>query len=48
LTRKEKIEWLVKAVEAVEGVKVLSSTFELMSDRQLDLEMQWYDYLLDK
>jgi hypothetical protein len=48
VTRKEKIEWLVKAVQAVEGVKVLSSTFELMSDRQLDLEMQWYDYLLDK
>ena len=48
MTRKEKIEWLVMAVEAVEGVKVLTSTFELMSDRQLDLEMQWYDYLLDK
>jgi hypothetical protein len=48
LTRKEKIEWLVKAVEAVEGVKVPASQFELMSDRQLDLEMQWYDYLLDK
>jgi hypothetical protein len=48
VTRKEKIEWLVKAVEAVEGVKVPTYTFELMSDRQLDLEMQWYDYLLDK
>jgi len=48
LTREEKVNWLVQAVEMVEGVKVPGATFALMSDRQLDLEMQWYDYLLDK
>jgi hypothetical protein len=48
VTREEKVKWLVEAVMLVEGVKVPASQFELMSDRQLDLEMQWYDYLLDK
>ena len=48
MTREEKVKWLVEAVRLVEGVSVPGATFKLMSDRQLDLEMQWYDYLLDK
>lgn len=48
MTRSEKIKFLLMAVEAIEGVVLEPDYFEKYSEEQLDDEVEWLDYLLDK
>lgn len=48
MTREEKIDFIVEAIENVEGVKVYPYMFALFTDEQLDKDVEWYDYLLGK
>lgn len=48
MSREEKVKFLVEAIYYVEGVKVAPEYFAAMSDEQLDEEVEWYDYLMDK
>lgn len=49
--RKEKIDFCVKAVKEIEGVEdegFLLRHFEGMTDKELNAEVEWLDYLLGK
>jgi hypothetical protein len=48
MTRAEKIDFLIRAVYAIEGVIISSTYYESCTDEQLDKEVDWYDYLLHK
>jgi hypothetical protein len=48
MTRKEKIIFLIKAIEEIEGVSLAPGYFEKYSDEQIDDEVEWLDYLLTK
>jgi hypothetical protein len=48
MTRDEKIQFIIEAIDAVEGAIVAPPYFESYTDEQLDKEVLWYDYLLDK
>ncbi|NGY84922.1 hypothetical protein F6Y03_30855 [Bacillus megaterium] len=48
MTREQKISFIIKAIQEVEGVVVKSSEFEHMSDEEINEEADWYDYLLGK
>lgn len=48
MTRDEKIKFLIWAVEEIEGVNLGPDYFKQYSDAQLDDEVEWLDYLLDK
>lgn len=48
MTRDEKIHFIIQAVMDIEGVRLEPSYFYDMSDAQIDDEVEWMDYLLDK
>lgn len=48
MSRIEKVYWLIEAIYAVEEARVRAGHFDDMTDDELDAEMEWYDYLLDK
>jgi hypothetical protein len=48
MTRDEKIQFMIEAIEFVEGIKVDSDYFEGWSDDKLEERVQWMDYLMDK
>lgn len=48
MDREEKINYLIKMIEAVEGVDLEPDYFEEYTEDQLDDEMDWFDYLLTK
>ena len=48
MTREEKINFIVEAVKAVEGVEIMSYQVSWWDDDRLDKEVEWYDYLLGK
>lgn len=48
MSRDEMIDFLVKAIEVVEGVQVAPQHFEKFNDGELYKEVEWYDYLLGK
>jgi hypothetical protein len=48
MTREQKISFIIKAIQDIEGVVVKSSEFEHMTDEEINEEANWYDYLLDK
>jgi hypothetical protein len=48
MTRDEKINFLIKAIDAIEGIELTPEYFEEYSDAKLDDEVEWMDYLLDK
>lgn len=48
MNREETIKFIVDAIRLIEGVEVDPSDYIHFSDRELLLEADWYDYLLDK
>lgn len=48
MTRDEKISFLIEAINEVEGVRLESDYFENYSEAQLDDEVDWMSYLLEK
>ncbi|WP_299094233.1 hypothetical protein [uncultured Metabacillus sp.] len=48
MTREEKVKLIIDTVWNIEGVKVDPKFFEHHSYEELDEEVDWYDYLLDK
>lgn len=48
MTREEKIDFLIQAIAHLEGAVLMPEYFMVYSDKQLDIEVEWYDYLLDK
>lgn len=48
MTREEKILFLINAIRNIEGVLLKASYFKDYSEEQLDDELEWLDYLLDK
>ena len=46
--RDEKIKFLIEAIDAIEGVRLDPGYFDNYSEAQLDDEVEWLDYLLDK
>lgn len=48
MTRKEKIDFIILAVKEIEGVTTLPYQYVAYTDEQLDIDVEWFDYLLDK
>lgn len=48
MSREKMIELLIEFIEAVEGVKVYPSEFKDYTDKELEKDLDWYDYLMDK
>jgi len=48
LNRTEKIEYLIKMIEEIEGVLLEPSYFEDYSEAWIDDEVDWFDYLMTK
>lgn len=48
MTREEKIKLLILLIDEVEGAIVAAPYFESYTDEQLDKEVNWYEYLLEK
>lgn len=52
MSREEKVKILIyyieAVIEAVEGVKLSPLEFKDYTDKELDADLDWYDYLLGK
>lgn len=48
MTREEKIKFIIKAIDEIEGVLLTPEYFKDYSDENLDKEVERCDYLLDK
>lgn len=48
LNRKEKVDYLIKMIEEIEGVLLDASYFEDYPDARIDDEIDWFDYLMTK
>ena len=48
MKRTEKIEFLINAIDEVEGVRLEPGYFSEYSDERLDDEIDWMEYLLTK
>jgi hypothetical protein len=48
MSRDQKIDFIIRAIDAIEGAMILPDHFESHTDEQLDKEVEWYDYLLGK
>lgn len=48
MTREEKIKLLIQLIDEIEGAIVAAPYFESYTDKQLDKEIVWYEYLLTK
>jgi hypothetical protein len=48
MTRDEKIFLLIDWIEFIEGAIVPPSYFKDYTDEEIDKELEWYDYLMDK
>lgn len=48
MTREEKIKFIVESVLALEGEEIFPTYFEGWTDVQIDLEVEWMEYLWTK
>jgi hypothetical protein len=48
MTRDERIQFLIKAIDEIEDAIVSSGYFESYTDEQLEKEVKWYEYLYTK
>jgi hypothetical protein len=48
MTRDENIHFIIQAVMDIEGVRVDPEYFKDWSDKKVEEEVSWMDYLLDK
>ncbi|WP_345817295.1 hypothetical protein AAYR26_00340 (plasmid) [Bacillus licheniformis] len=48
MSREEKIDWIIEAIWNIEGATVGRAYFDNYTNEELDEEIDWYDYLLDK
>jgi hypothetical protein len=48
MSRAEKVKLLIKLIEEIEGIELDPSHFKEYTDKELDGDLDWYDYLLDK
>lgn len=48
MTRNEKINFLIQAIEEIEGAVLEPEYFSKYSDEQIDDEVDWMEYLLTK
>lgn len=48
MTRDEKIKFLIEAAREFEGVILTDGDYMSYTDEQIDEEVEWYEYLLDK
>ncbi len=48
MTREEKIQFIIKAVDIIEGVLVVSPHYDHWKDEHINAELERFLYLLDK
>lgn len=48
MDREEKIRFIIKAIEEVEGVRLREEYFADYSEAMIDDEVEWMEYLLTK
>lgn len=48
LNRTEKIDYLIRMIDEIEGVLLDASYFEDYPDARIDDEIDWFDYLMTK
>lgn len=48
MNRDEKINYLIKMIDEIEGVDLEPEYFEEYTEAQIDDEIDWFDYLMTK
>lgn len=48
MSREEKVDWLLQVIEFIEGAILHPIHFDDFTDEELDKEIEWYEYLLEK